>query len=133
MVILGSSNGFHNPTICYLGCKNRTSVKLEVKHNAFHKEMYWIYLEMSSVKCRPFYPCLNILKRIVFTITAGSQQTCTRGKVEIGGAPPDTSVTNNWPFFPILSFNIGDTKNRNEFVEYFLGPLNCEQGTVQFS
>ena len=63
-----------------------------------------------------------------FLLTDAGGRTCTCGVGEVYDAPTDAGDAGNWPFFPILSFNIGDTGNNWESVEYALGPLICKQG-----
>ena len=69
---------------------------------------------------------------ICFAISGSGQRTCTCGVAEDTGEPADTGVANIWPFFPILSFNIGDTGHvGREWLEFLVGPLICEQGNSQ--
>ena len=63
-----------------------------------------------------------------FLPTDAAGRTCICGVDEVYDAPTDTGDAGNWPFFPILSFNIGDTGDSWESVEYALGPLVCKQG-----
>ena len=61
-------------------------------------------------------------------MTDAGERTCTCGADEVYYAPTDISDASNWPLFPILSFNIGDTGDYWEAFEYILGPLTCKQG-----
>ena len=81
----------------------------------------------SSIKLPSNLPYITIIM-ICFLMTDAGGRTCTCGVKQVSNAPTDIGHAGNWPFFPILSFNIGDTGNTGEYVQYVLGPLVCKQG-----
>ena len=70
---------------------------------------------------------------ICLVLTDVGIRTCICGVEEVSDAIEDKGEAGNWPFFPILSLNFGDTNSiGKEFVEYFIGPLVCKQGISRF-
>ena len=81
----------------------------------------------SSIKLPSNLPYITIIM-ICFLMTDAGGRTCTCGVKQVSNVTTDIGDAGNWPFFPILSFNIGDTGHTWEYAQYVLGPLICKQG-----
>ena len=40
----------------------------------------------------------------------------------------DTGDAGNWPLFPLVAVRFGDTADVNEYIDFRIGPLTCQQG-----